>query len=70
MGGGDGSVGWVLSIIDQINFISSPPAVAVLPLGTGNDMSRVLNWGAAYTDEPLSKILKKILDSRCVRLDR
>jgi diacylglycerol kinase (ATP) len=70
VGGGDGTVGWILSVIDQINFISQPPPVAVLPLGTGNDMSRLLHWGSKYTDEPLTKILHKILNSRCVKLDR
>ncbi|CAH2003450.1 unnamed protein product [Acanthoscelides obtectus] len=67
--GGDGTVGWVLSVIDQIG-IDPPPAVGVLPLGTGNDLARALGWGGGYTDEPISKILLNISNSETVSLDR
>ncbi|XP_034195377.1 retinal degeneration A isoform X1 [Osmia lignaria lignaria] len=67
--GGDGTVGWVLSILDQIG-ASPPPAVGVLPLGTGNDLARALGWGGGYTDEPIGKILTNIGESDTTLLDR
>uniref|UniRef100_T1P7J7 Diacylglycerol kinase n=1 Tax=Musca domestica TaxID=7370 RepID=T1P7J7_MUSDO len=69
--GGDGTVGWVLSVLDQLNPpIQPPPAVGVLPLGTGTDLARALGWGGGYTDEPIGKILKEIGMSQCVLMDR
>ncbi|KAF0311441.1 Diacylglycerol kinase zeta [Amphibalanus amphitrite] len=67
--GGDGTVGWVLSVLDQMGF-SPPPAIAVLPLGTGNDLARALGWGGGYTDEPISKILCNISEGEEQDLDR
>ncbi|VDO06759.1 unnamed protein product [Rodentolepis nana] len=67
--GGDGTVGWILSEIDSLALYPSPP-VAILPLGTGNDLARTLQWGPGYADEPLSKFLTSVEEGRVVLLDR
>ncbi|KAM3182069.1 hypothetical protein ACTXT7_013144 [Hymenolepis weldensis] len=67
--GGDGTVGWILSEIDSLALYPTPP-IAILPLGTGNDLARTLQWGPGYADEPLSKVLISVEEGRVVLLDR
>ncbi|XP_016013638.2 diacylglycerol kinase eta isoform X2 [Rousettus aegyptiacus] len=68
--GGDGSVGWVLSEIDKLN-LNKQCQVGVLPLGTGNDLARVLGWGSSYDDDTqLPQILEKLERASTKMLDR
>ncbi|XP_034187324.1 diacylglycerol kinase theta isoform X6 [Osmia lignaria lignaria] len=71
--GGDGTVGWVLQCLDNVGQDSecSSPACAIVPLGTGNDLARVLCWGAGYTgDEDPLNLLRDVIDAEKSLLDR
>ncbi|EDV19778.1 uncharacterized protein TRIADDRAFT_32945, partial [Trichoplax adhaerens] len=67
--GGDGTVGWILATLDSLDINPRPP-VAILPLGTGNDLSRTLYWGAGYGDESVDKILQYVNEGQIIQLDR
>lgn len=66
-------MGWALQCLDNVGQDSecqSPPC-AIVPLGTGNDLARVLRWGPGYTggEDPLT-LLKDVIDAEEIRLDR
>ncbi|KAI9519055.1 hypothetical protein NQZ68_032108 [Dissostichus eleginoides] len=68
--GGDGSVGWVLSEIDKLN-LHKQCQLGVLPLGTGNDLARVLGWGPSCDDDTqLPTTLEKLERASTKMLDR
>ncbi|XP_029155939.1 diacylglycerol kinase eta isoform X3 [Nylanderia fulva] len=68
---GDGSVGWVLSEIDRLGMHTKQCQVGVLPLGTGNDLARVLGWGASCDDDThLPQLLEKYEKAGTKMLDR
>ncbi|KAL3278720.1 hypothetical protein HHI36_016251 [Cryptolaemus montrouzieri] len=71
--GGDGTIGWVLQCLDNVGQDSqcSSPACAIVPLGTGNDLARVLRWGPGYSggEDPLN-LLRDVIDAEEIRLDR
>ena len=63
-------MGWILSVMDTMDFPRPRPAIGIIPLGTGNDLSRSLNWGGKYRDKPLRKVLIDIAKSDVIDLDR
>ncbi|NWH19550.1 DGKQ kinase, partial [Grus americana] len=70
--GGDGTVGWVLGALEEIRhkLVCAEPSVAILPLGTGNDLGRVLRWGAGYSGEDPYSILVSVDEADDVLMDR
>lgn len=46
--GGDGTIRWVIQTLIDYNF-TPLPLIGVLPMGTGNDLSREFGWGISYT---------------------
>lgn len=57
--GGDGTVGWVLS---SMNHLDNPPPVGVIPLGTGNDLSRAYGWGPSFSSAAPPDVKSRLLE--------
>uniref|UniRef100_A0A6B2LA98 Diacylglycerol kinase n=1 Tax=Arcella intermedia TaxID=1963864 RepID=A0A6B2LA98_9EUKA len=78
--GGDGTASWVISAL-QAQSMKNP--IGIFPLGTGNDLSKVLGWPIkeeGYFEQPkpnrqhqdlqyLSQSLSKFLEAKTVLLD-
>lgn len=50
--GGDGTVSWGMDIVDRCNWAAlgeeNKPHITVIPMGTGNDLSRSLGFGPGF----------------------
>ncbi|KAJ3168443.1 hypothetical protein HDU87_000999 [Geranomyces variabilis] len=69
--GGDGTIQWAFSILDKVVPVGKKkPPVGVLPLGTGNDLARVLGWGGGWTGSDVTEIVREIDSAVEVKLDR
>ena len=66
--GGDGTVSWVISALEKMELKRWPP-IAILPLGTGNDLARIHGWGGGYNNESLLLILRQISEAYISMLD-
>lgn len=70
--GGDGTANWVLDAIDTIIWPhSGPPAVAILPIGTGNDLANHFGWLSYFEEHTVSpKVLLDVLRAEKLKMDR
>ena len=71
--GGDGTVQWVLADIDELvqeGKITQRPAVAILPLGTGNDLSRQFGWGHGFGNHLFKDLKESVQSGTIISLDR
>jgi len=68
--GGDGTIGWVLNTIDKLK-LTTPPAIAIFPLGTGNDLARALGYGSGSDcSEDIDRVISDVENAKIVDLDR
>ncbi|XP_076247982.1 diacylglycerol kinase epsilon isoform X2 [Calliopsis andreniformis] len=68
--GGDGTIAWLLNAIHKLK-LEPIPTVAIIPLGTGNDLSRVLGWGKEHDlNKDPTIILQEIQIAEEVKFDR
>lgn len=73
--GGDGTVMWVVSEYHNFGIDPDLAPLAIIPIGTGNDFSRVLNWGAEKTMliehnfRSLKKLIRKWLNAKTSYFD-
>nr|CAD1827874.1 unnamed protein product [Ananas comosus var. bracteatus] len=72
--GGDGTVGWVLGSIAELyamNRMPIPPT-GIIPLGTGNDLSRTFGWGGSFPfawRSAIKRSLDRVVTGPICRLD-
>ncbi|XP_050422906.1 diacylglycerol kinase epsilon-like [Adelges cooleyi] len=67
--GGDGTVAGVLNSVHKL-LLKNDPAVGIIPLGTGNDLSRVLGWGTTYSYDDFSSVLDSLENVSVIEFDR
>ena len=68
--GGDGTVAWILQALEELVEVDPKPPVGILPLGTGNDLARILGWGGGFSNELISALLMEIQEAHPAVLDR
>ncbi|XP_044472335.1 diacylglycerol kinase 7-like isoform X1 [Mangifera indica] len=72
--GGDGTVGWILGNLGELNKQGREPVppVAIIPLGTGNDLARSFGWGGSFPfawKSAVKRTLQRATSGPICRLD-
>ncbi|KAK3011170.1 hypothetical protein RJ639_010937 [Escallonia herrerae] len=72
--GGDGTVGWVLGCLGELYKKGREPVppTGIIPLGTGNDLSRSFGWGGSFPfnwKSAIKRTLDRATNGSVCRLD-
>jgi diacylglycerol kinase family enzyme len=74
--GGDGTITWILNTVEQWHQQQqhqqhmTMPSIAILPIGTGNDLANELGWLECIQNHALSSFLEQVLNAHSISLDR
>eukprot|EP01083_Nonionella_stella_P027315 75199_1 len=66
VGGGDGTVTWTLQILDRIGFRIP---LAILPLGTANEVSGCIGWKRSHTGKKMAKVVSRMRSGQLSCID-
>jgi len=71
IGGGDGSMTWGLQVLEKAQNVQYFDYVmGIMPIGTGNDLSRCLGWGPTYPGSIQDHVKNHLKSTKFSLLDR